>query len=191
MPVLEVKTTSANSVWKSPDGQREIFELQLEYEGKPVKAKTYSKDISTVGWEGTVETYEKQSRNGMETFVKQPPKENSGYPSSTGSGHSGTQSGGSGYTPRDDSHIKAQWAIGQAVSTLAKDGELDLELTEALAKDLFAMVDRVKSGDAITSPAPEPDTVYDPTEVDMKQLSAVLGDVVPESGEDAPWPPKS
>lgn len=190
MPVLEVKTTSANSVWKSPDGQREIFELQLEYEGKPVKAKTYSKDISTVGWEGTVETYEKQSRNGMETFVKQPPKEGGFSPQQQGSRQSST-GGGSSYTPRDDSHIKAQWAIGQAVSVLSKDeGELDLEAVEPLADDFYDMVERVKNHHAKPAVA-EPDTVYDPSEVNIEQLTAVLGDVVPESGEDAPWPPKS
>lgn len=84
MPELNVKTKGSRSVWKSPDGQREIFELVLDYNGSDVKAKTYSKDISVVGWSGTVESYEKEGRNGSETFVKQPAKEGGSY----GGGHS-------------------------------------------------------------------------------------------------------
>ena len=133
MPTHNVTTVTSKSIWKTPDGQREIFELGMDYQGQPLKAKTFSKEISAVGWNGDVETYEREGRNGSETFVKQPEKE-------------GNFGGGAkpSYTPRDDSHIKAQWAIGQAITVLADKGSVDLELTEALAKDLFAMVDRVK-----------------------------------------------
>lgn len=75
MPLLEVTTKKAEQVWASPDGQRVIYELEMEWQGKPVRAKTYSKDIATVGWFGNVETYERPGRKGPETFVKQPQKE--------------------------------------------------------------------------------------------------------------------
>lgn len=122
MPQLEVTTKSATSVWKSPDGQREIFELQLEWQGKPVSAKTYSKDIATEGWKGTVESYEKSGRNGIETFVKQPQKE--GY-----SGGGGYRGGGGGKPMADPytmylsyakdivvAHVTAQTKEGSAMT---------------------------------------------------------------------------
>lgn len=90
MPKVSGKVTQSKSVWRSPDGSREIFELMLDVDGKQFRAKTYSKDISQVGWSGEVETYEKQGRNGSETFVKQPPKE-SGWSSGGGRGFGGGQ----------------------------------------------------------------------------------------------------
>lgn len=71
----KVLTKAAEQVWASPDGKMTIFQVTLEYEGKDFKAKTYSKAIATTGWSGTIESYEKQGRNGSETFVKQPQKE--------------------------------------------------------------------------------------------------------------------
>lgn len=56
------------------------------------------------------------------------------------------------YQPREDHHeaIKAQWAIGQAVqlhiAVTAKGGE-EAQSIEDTAKELFAMVDRVKVGE--------------------------------------------
>lgn len=82
MPVLEhVTTRESRSVWRAPDGQREIFELLLEYQGQRFAAKSYSKDISVIGWTGSVETYEKPGKMGAptQTFVKQPPKEDGSY----------------------------------------------------------------------------------------------------------------
>ena len=78
MPSLHVKTTKSEKVWESPDKQRVIYKLELDYEGNPTEAKTYSKDIAEIGWEGDVESYEKEGKFGSETFVKQPQKE-SGY----------------------------------------------------------------------------------------------------------------
>lgn len=49
---------------------------------------------------------------------------------------------------RDDSHIKAQWAIGQAVQLQARQGLTmpHYDELEVSAKLLYAMVERVKSG---------------------------------------------
>lgn len=49
--------------------------------------------------------------------------------------------GGKNFQPKDEAAIKAMWSIGQAVATGLKDPS-DIE---ALANDLFAMVDRVKA----------------------------------------------
>jgi hypothetical protein len=50
------------------------------------------------------------------------------------------------YPKRDDSAIKAQWAIGQAVQLLIASGasSVDRDKLEEQAKELFAMVERVK-----------------------------------------------
>jgi len=137
MPELEVTTTKAKEVWKSPDGQRVIYELVLDYKGKPVAAKTYSKEISEEGWEGTVETYEKMGRGGAETFVKQPQKEQ--Y---RGGGYAGAKSSG-----KDEAAIQAMWAITKGIEWLASEPNKDIADVEALAKDFNAMVDRVKAGE--------------------------------------------
>jgi hypothetical protein len=51
----------------------------MDYNGRELKAKTFSNPIANVGWHGQVESYEKPGRNGSETFIKQVPKENPGY----------------------------------------------------------------------------------------------------------------
>lgn len=60
----------------------------------------------------------------------------------------------SNYQPRDDMAIRAQWAIGQAVQLYIaepKKSEVKTakEVVENLAKDLYAMVDRVKNDSAV------------------------------------------
>jgi hypothetical protein len=88
MPTLTVTTKTARQVWASPDGQRVIYEVGLDYNGNLLKGKTYSNAIAAPGWSGVVESYEKQGRNGVETFVKQPPKEQGGYEGSRSAGAS-------------------------------------------------------------------------------------------------------
>lgn len=80
------------------------------------------------------------------------------------------------WTPRDDSHIRAQWAIGQAVSLAVATHKFGLEDVESDAKWLYAMVDRVKESTPVTASTnpgttqtfsngePLPDQVYEPTE---------------------------
>lgn len=149
MPALEdVTTKTAKQVWSSPDGQRKIHAVTLEWQGKTLQAKTYSDAIGTIDWQGNVETYEKESRNGPETFVKQPPKENPGYGSTSG----GSSRSGSGYTPKDEKAIQAMWAIDKAkdvVLALPLDPKGPMDDVEAAieewAQRLFAMVSRVKA----------------------------------------------
>lgn len=178
MPTVQVETKSSQSVWKSPDGQREIFEVTLDYQGSDLKAKTYSKDISTVGWVGMVESYEKQGRNGVETFVKQPPKEFNG-----GSGHStpsGTSpSSRSGYVPKDEKAIQAMWSIRQAIALLGP-GLSDETMAQVhdTAVELFNMVAMVKDQklDTIVE-VPEGDITLD-------NIESVFG----EGAQELPWP---
>lgn len=184
MPQLKVTTKSANQVWASPDGQRKIYELNLEYEGKPVLAKTYSEAIATEGWEGTVDTYEKQGRTGIETFVKQPPKEDGQY---------GGKPGGRSYQPKDEKAIQAMWAISQAIAyctalaeglTGPKTEALFNESLENVATKLFGMVDTVKTSDAAEegeAPADEPanpDPVIEDIPdrpVDLSKIEEIFG----------------
>lgn len=148
MPQLKVTTKAAEKVWASPDGQRVIHKVILDYNGQDAVAKTYSKDIATVGWSGTVETYEKPGRNGSETFVKQPPKEDGSY------GSQGGTRGGSkpAYVPKDERAIQAMAAIKQAVALVGPVGpkadmSTILGVVHEVATELFDMVDLVKKGE--------------------------------------------
>lgn len=169
MPQLQVKTSTAQSIWKSPDGQREIFEVHLEHNGQQFKAKTYSRDISNIGWEGTVETYEKPGRNGSETFVKQPPKEG-------GFSGGGFRRGGS---PKDEKAIQAMWAIGQAVALIGSGGaDADMDKRVAVVHDvaiqLFSMVDMVKN-DGVEPEAPKETSKDEP--VPAEEVDAMVDDI--------------
>lgn len=184
----QVKTVSGEKVWSTPDGKIKIFTVVLDYDGKPVSAKTYSEAIATPGWEGEVESYEKQGRNGMQTFVKQPPKEDGSY-SPKGTGSSGT-SGGAGrssYQPKDEKAIQAMWSISQAVALLTglSDGKLlkgdVVGEVEAKAQQLFNMVDRVK---ATPSDLDTVVPVKDDSQItidDIKDVLAIEDDNGPET----------
>lgn len=76
MPVFkDVKTKGEGKlVWTSPDGQRKIYEVALEVDGKEMSASTFSDKIIVDGWSGNIESYEKSGR----TFVKQYRDEQSG-----------------------------------------------------------------------------------------------------------------
>lgn len=147
MPRFKVTTKSSNQIWTSPDGQRTIYEAVMDYNGQEVKAKTYSRAISSEGFIGEVESYEKQGSKGTETFVKQAPREGSSY--------------GGGSQSRDDSHIKAQWAIGQAIilhNTMQTGTNIEMDFIETKARELFAMVDRVKDSNQVETISQQPET---------------------------------
>lgn len=56
--------------------------------------------------------------------------------------------GRSGYQPKDEAAIKAMWSIGQAIAFSAtQKTALGIEELEAVATDLYAMVDRVKAAE--------------------------------------------
>jgi len=124
---MKAKTISSEQVWQSPDGQKTIWNITLEADGKEYPLKTFSSKIAEVGYEGEVESYVNQRGD---RFVKQAP--------------SVAKSGG--YS-RDDAAIRAQWAIGQAIAltsaTMDKKA-INMQIIEDYAKQLFATVSRVK-----------------------------------------------
>lgn len=189
MPLFQTTTKESRSVWKSPDGQREIFEVTLDYQGQTFKAKTYSRDISVVGFIGEVESYEKEGRNGSETFVKQAPKEgfssgSSSYPSKNSDSNRHT------YTPKDEKAIQAMWAIGQSIAAHNGNTDMDvanLESVKAFAVEVFGMVDDVKTGGVYTPQ--EPEVVHEVVEneqVDMTAIDAIFKKNESDTG-DKPW----
>lgn len=199
MPQFDTTTKAVESVWKSPDGQREIFKVTLDYEGQSVQAKTFSTDIATVGWKGKVETYEKEGKGDYpaETYVKQPQKEG---------GYGGGGGGRSNYQPRDDAGIKAQFAIKAAVNALGPIGDEEVSVYTGkayeLATEFFSMVEVIKGEASTDTTAPsapdtpsEPDTVH---EVPDEPLNLdVIDDLFPGNAKtpvqpaEKPWPPKS
>ena len=122
MPQFEAVTKLSESVWRSPDGQREIFKVTLEVDGQPMVAKTYSKDISAIGWSGTVDTYEKQGTRGSETFVKQPPKEGGFTPQQASSPKS---TGVASSKPSFDNFTMYLSYAKDVAVAMIKDGKLD------------------------------------------------------------------
>lgn len=183
MPILNnVTTKDSELVWKSPDGQRELFKVGFDIEGKPFSAKTYSGAIATEGWTGDILVEERPGKNGSETFVKQAPREDGAF-----GGQPSTGGRPAGNTPRDDSHIKAQWAIGQSVTVHNEVADLnatDLQSVESLAVEFFDMVDRVKNAHKEDESV---DVVHEVTEeLDMSTLDSVFGNKAEGS-----WKPKS
>ena len=73
MPKLQVTTIDSDIIWSK--GDRSIWAVTLNYNGKTVKAKTYSEAIAKPGFEGEVEAYKKTGTRGEETFLKQVAKE--------------------------------------------------------------------------------------------------------------------
>lgn len=75
--------------------------------------------------------------------------------------------------PKDEAGIKAMWAIGQAVqlhSAVTRNGGEEAQGIEATAKELFAMVDRVKGSTVVTEPKVQ-DVVADiPETVDLSDI---------------------
>lgn len=122
MATLNVTTKSAEQVWASPDGKMTIFKLLLEMDGKTFEAKTYSKAIANVGWSGEIESYEKQGKQGAETFVKQPQKE----------GFGGGFSGGGRSKLQDQFTMYLSYAKDLAVASIHDDKFDDKMYTELL-----------------------------------------------------------
>jgi hypothetical protein len=136
-----VKTIDSHRIWQSPDGKRNIWEVQLQDEkGSDYKLKTYSQQVSQLGFKGEVKSY--LNRFG-ERFVRQvlAPKEK--------------PAGGYG---RDDNAIRAQWAIGQAINLASVKMDKDaitLPIIEEYAKQLFSTVSRVKGEELSANDAAE------------------------------------
>lgn len=122
-----VKTIETDQIWKSPDGQKTIWQVIMRAnDGNTYSLKTYSPKISMLGFEGDVESYV-NSRG--DRFVRQAIKEK--QPVDSGR----------------DSSIRAQWAIGQAIAlasaTMDKQ-KITMPVIEKYAKELFTTVSRVK-----------------------------------------------
>ena len=148
---MRAKTIKSEQVWQSPDGQKTIWEVVLEADGKQYPLKTFSAKVAEVGFEGDVESYLNQRGD---RFVKQVP----------------TAKPGGGYS-RDDAAIRAQWAIGQAIAltsaTMDKKA-INLQIIEDYAKQLFATVSRVKGEQFTPEMGQEADRL-------VRQMSRPLG----------------
>lgn len=191
MPTFDVKTVESKVVWQK--GDRTISEVLLDHAGQKVQAKTYSAAIAKVGFEGEVETYEKDGRNGTETFVKQAPKEDS-RPSG-----GGRSNGGGGGKPQDPFTMYLSYAKDLVVALTQTTGftkeayEVLLAATIKGGKALYNnRPDAEGTPTATAVPVKTEDTVYEPTDSDMEQLSAVFGDVeeyTVDGEKEAPWTP--
>lgn len=165
MPTLQVKTVSSKEIWKTPDGQKVIWEVQLDMNGTVYTAKTYSKAISQIGWSGTVESYEKPGRNGSETFVKQPQKEQ-GY------------QGKSSQQPKNEFTMYLAYVKDIAVALINAGKSLD---------ELPAIVERValegKHLFSLREGADTPLVSETPVDEDKVDINAEMNKLFPEEDE--------
>lgn len=184
MPTFNnVKTLNSETVWKTDDGSRKLHRIQLDIgEGKKVEAKTWSDAISKIGWSGDIETYEKDGKMGIETFVKQPQKE--GY--SGGGGFSGgyQKKTGGGRPQGDNFTMYLSYAKDIAVA-LIEDGKLDESKFGAV---LSAVADGGKTLYESRPDAPKKEGGGNDDKQDLEELNKVFGDTDSFSveGEDQP-----
>lgn len=174
MPKFHAKTTQAEQVWASPDGQRTIYEVVLDTGQGSAKAKTYSAAIAKVGFDGELDSYEKVGKMGPETYVRQVQKEG-GYQGGGGF------KGGGGRAPVDPFTMYLSYAKDIAVALItAGKGTIDQDkYAEALdivlhgGKTLFeGRPDAPGSKpDGEPLPEPEPETDVNQTPIDMKSLN--------------------
>ena len=132
MPKFQTTTNNSQQVWASPDGQRVIYQVALDYNGQTVSAKAYSKDIAQVGWTGEVETYEKEGRNGSEQFVKQPQKEGYSGGGSPSRSYGGGNSGGGSKPVGDTFTFYLAYAKDLMVASMAAGNAPEQSYTELL-----------------------------------------------------------
>lgn len=166
MPKLDVRVLDAKEVWSK--GDLTISEVTLDVGGKTTKAKTYSKAIATPGWEGEVETYEKQGRNGAETFLKQPQKEG-GFQKSTGS------TGASSVPKKEFDNFTMYLSY-------AKDLVVALQQTSGFEKDEFEKLleATIKGGKALYAHRPGAEQAPAPKPVeDEMPADFLLDNVIP------------
>lgn len=132
---MQVTTIDSEQVWQSPDGVRKIWSVKLETpEGKDYQLKTYSQAVASPNFNGEVYSY--VDKRG-ERFVRQVVK---------------AKEDNKPAFARDDSAIRAQWAIGQAINlaNIKMDKEaITLPVIEKYARELFTTVSRVK-GEEVT-----------------------------------------
>jgi hypothetical protein len=68
MPVLKIKTIESKVGWTNPSNPDMVsYDLTIDVGGKKAEARTYSKAVAELGFEGEVETYEKNDH----TYLKQ------------------------------------------------------------------------------------------------------------------------
>jgi len=128
MALVKGITRKSTEAWKSPDGQRTIYEVVLEVEGEPFKTQTFSEKIAQEGFEGELEVYEK---NGKQ-FVRQAPKEDSQYGGRSG----GAYSGGKSFTPKDQFTMYLSYAKDLMVACIARGDKITFE--EAVSQTIGA-----------------------------------------------------
>jgi len=134
------------------------IKVQVEGWEKPIEVGKKSPDAIKVGdiLYGTIES----TRRATDKFKSEPKPFGGGF--------------NNGPKPqRDDSHIRAQWAIGQAMTHFAHKEEVGLDKVEKLAGALFLMVDRVKT----TAPEKSEKGKYDADMEFVKELGEEINPV--------------
>lgn len=161
-------TKSSEVIWQK--GDRTIWKVGIEIDGKVLEAKTYSRAISQVGFSGDLETYEKEGRPGYppETFVKQPQKEG-------------------GYSGGGKSYGKAQADPFTMYLSYAKDLVVSLQETSGYDRAKFDILLKatIEGGNALYKARPDANPTETPNTEPVVTASDLGGERV--SMEDVPF----
>lgn len=158
---IEKISQSPPREWTGDYGTIYYIKTMLKGHGKPVEVGKKSPDALKTG--DTVYGTIKQTDFDVDRFK---PEKNPNT--------------GMARQPKDEAAIKAMWAIGQSVQVaLGKGKTFDTKDIEAVANELFGMVDRVKSPQASTSV--EKTEAKSPLSEDDFQKA--LGDSFDETGD--------
>jgi hypothetical protein len=205
MPVFAAQTTTVDNggipIWQSPDGQRKMWKITMTTpQGQQAAGlKTYSQAIAQIGWNGQVETYEKQGNQGIETFVKQP--QQAGYGSQPVQQPAGQAQGGQRQysaprpqqAPTSPYTMYLSYAKDIAVAMIVAGREFNsadllVELRKVANGGEFLYETRVDNPNRDQA-MQEPDKAPAATEPDTNELNGIFGQTEPLADDgSAPWP---
>lgn len=134
---------SAKTTWVDPEPFQipngpTITTIKLEVDGKNDLYKTMSKALAIEGWQGDVEVY---TNDSGKTYVRQAPKEDSGY---------NKPSGSSNYQPKDNTSITLNmvWKTILNISGLPEDeAQFDslFKIVEEHTERLVEIAEKIKN----------------------------------------------
>lgn len=144
----EYKVASVKTTGQQDQNNNDM--LWVTFEGIKDNALMFAKKhpVATETEYGELKT-EKSQKTGKEYLRFRRVQREDGQPSSTHNPTAVVSRDKKEWQPRDDDRIVAQWAIGQAVAAYTKTGHpVDFKEIEEWATKFYAMVDRVKGGEA-------------------------------------------
>lgn len=174
MPVVKIKTVDSKQGWVNPNNPEMVsYDVTIDVDGRKAEARTYSSPIAQVGFEGEVETYEKNDHTYLRQ-VKKEPWVKSGFQRKT---YGGSPS-------KDNSDGQRQGMCINNASNYVNSQSKDYtpvqwaERVWRYANALYSLGDLHKpspSEGLIKATQPE-DTTPDEDQLDLSEINKIFGD---------------